>query len=90
MTINEIKQLNEQAGHHFFSPDTMRFFNSRIGSTVKVKGTLAYFVTSERDYAQPRLYSLRVCNLDNGHMDTIGEFQAYQTRAQAMKAMEEI
>ena len=43
-----------------------------------------YFVTSEQfDYRSPRLYTVRVCNLETGDVDTIDEFQGYRSRSTA-------
>jgi hypothetical protein len=91
-TIAKIKQANKEAGQFFFSPDTMRFFRSRVldfvtyGDDQKV-----YFITSEKyvssDYRVQgrRLYTLRAFIVATGRVDTIGEFQAY-TSSRAAKA----
>ena len=81
-TIEEIKQQNSRKGQHFFSDSTMRFFGSRVG--YRVYGG-CYFVTSEKDnYGdQARRYTVRVAYSD-GDIDTMGDFQAFATRAQAV------
>jgi hypothetical protein len=82
--IEEIKRANKEAGHHFFDPDTMRFFGSRVSGEL-VAGR--YFITSEHDfYGTKRLYTLRVANGD-GTVDTVGEFQKYATLAEAKRAL---
>ena len=82
-TTQEIKEANERAGQNWFAPDTMRFFNSRVLSDV-IGGR--YFVTSERyDNASPRLYTVRIAN-DDGTIDTVGEFQRYDTADKAKRA----
>ena len=86
-TIQDIKNANRAAGHHFFSPDTMRFFGSRI-----LRGVIGgkYFITSEqREYDTPRRYTVRVCD-DRGHIDTVGDFHSYDTPAQARAAARKI
>jgi hypothetical protein len=103
MNIENIKKSNAARGFHFFSPDTLRFFSSRIGTTVygvwhfehknyadQVGGQ--YFITSERntmgDY--PRLYTVRRFNPVTGNISTIGGFQAYKTsQGAAKRAMRE-
>lgn len=85
-TIADIKRANKELGHHWFSPDTMRFFSSRV--LREVYGG-RYFVTSEQFYpvlgeAYARRYTIRVA-ADDGSIDTVGEFQAYKT-ARAAKA----
>ena len=77
--------------HHFFDAGATRFFNSRYPQTGIVKDNKAYFVTSEQfDYKSPRLYTVRVCNMETGIVDTIGEFQQYQTSKQAQAAIKKI
>lgn len=77
--------------HHFFDQGATRFFRSRYPQTGIVKDNKAYFATSEQfDYKSPRLYTVRVCDMATGIVDTIGEFQQYQTSAQANAAIKRI
>ena len=73
LSIDEVKRINAQSGHYYFSPDTMRFFNSRIcGELINNR----YFVTSERQHdsmnhaMRPRQYSVREFNFDTGDVRT--------------------
>jgi hypothetical protein len=84
-SVDDIKRANRDHGHHFFDRDTLHFFRSRVHDVVYGG---RYFVTSEQcpfpgDY--PRLYSVRRAN-DDGSIDSVGEFQQYETRAQAHAA----
>lgn len=82
-SINEIIMHHRETGGHFFDASAKRFFSSRIGSVV-IGGR--YFITSEqfdRDNS-PRLYTIRECI--NGSIETVGEFQAYATGAEARAA----
>jgi hypothetical protein len=82
--MESVKRANAALGHYFFSPDTMRFFRSRLPHTVYYG---RYFVTSEQfDYDSPRLYTIRVANPD-GSIDTVGEFQQYRSRSAAVNAI---
>ncbi len=82
-TIQSIINANRAAGQFFFSPDTMRFFNSRVCR--KIIGN--YFVTSERyNLKSPRRYTIRRINED-GHVDTIGEFQQFASSREAYRAI---
>lgn len=86
-TIEEIREANRRAGLFFFSPDTMRFFRSRVGR--EVYGG-RFFVTSEQfDDSSPRLYSVRRAN-DDGSIDTASEFQGYTSGAEARLAAHEL
>jgi hypothetical protein len=77
----EIERANYYAGQHFFEPDTMRFFSSRV-----LDGVYGgrYFVTSERrgfdDYR--RAYTVRVAR-DNGQVETVGDFLDFASSAAA-------
>lgn len=68
-TISEVKAANNALGHHFFAADTMRFFTSKIESTLYKN---QHFLTSEkkcfRDYT--RVYAVRKVNPD-GSITTV-------------------
>lgn len=57
-SITEVKEANKANGFYFFSKDTMRFFSSRVESTLYKNQC---FITSEKkcfdDYT--RVYSIR-------------------------------
>ena len=46
-TISKIRAANKKAGHYFFSPKTMNFFNSKAYGITKTTEKGAYFITSE-------------------------------------------
>src|SRR5689334_10441256 len=77
MTIQQIREANERVGRFFFSPDTMRFFLSRVLPTVYegVGGT--YFITSEQfvgsESTGPRRYTVRRAEAD-GEINTATVF----------------
>ena len=92
--INQVKRANKELGHHWFSRDTMRFFKSRVGTRV-YKGK--YFISSEQFecfgssghgyHIEPRKYTVRIANED-GSIDTVGEFQQFDTYNQAKRYIE--
>lgn len=66
------------AGSHYFSPNTMRFFNSRLHSTRIVSGDLAYFVTSkQQDHmdgtSEPRGWTARVARFERTADERLAE-----------------
>lgn len=69
LSIDEVKRINKESEHYFFSPDTMRFFNSRICGELYNN---RYFVTSERQtdsfkhVLKPRTYTIQEFNFDTG------------------------
>jgi hypothetical protein len=81
-TIEEIREANHRAGLYYFSPDTMRFFKSRVSSRVYPVSDGAYFVTSEKGPNRIRAYSVRLAK-DSGKISTVGEFQEYRSRSGA-------
>ncbi|MCR5888332.1 hypothetical protein LRS06_11270 [Hymenobacter sp. J193] len=79
-----IKAANHNHGGYFFSPDSMRFFHSRVSEKVHQGPGGIYFVTSEQfDDCSPRLYTVRRFNPTSRGIDTAGEFQAHTTSRQA-------
>jgi hypothetical protein len=68
--IAEVKAANKAAGSHFFSPNTMRFFNSIIESSLYKNQC---FITSEKPPHGPRIYRVRkVKGNDGSIIDSIG------------------
>lgn len=55
-SLKDLKEASQAAGHHFFDPDTMRGFGSRLSSVSPYQevhtlagGHAALFITSEQD-----------------------------------------
>ena len=80
--MDKIKQANKNAGQHWFSKGTTRFFNSRVSEKVYEGKNGVFFVTSERmryKPTHPRRYTVRIFDPEHGTVDTHGEFQEYRT-----------
>lgn len=87
MTIREMAQANKAAGNHWFEPDTMRFFASRVSSeTYECADGRWLFVSSECPPRGVRRYTVRSFDPKTAGVDTVGEFQAYATLSQAKRA----
>jgi hypothetical protein len=85
--MDEIREANRRSGGHWFSRDTMRFFNSRVSGQV-IGGR--FFVSSERyDYNAPRLYTIREA-LEDGSIETVGGFQAWTNARDAKRTAESL
>ncbi len=83
-TISDVKAANREVGEHWFERSTMRFFNTRIVSKL-ISGR--YFVTAERmDDTRRFKYTVRSAEPD-GSIDTVGEFQQYDSKEDAMIAV---
>jgi hypothetical protein len=83
-SIDHIKRANAESGGHWFSPETLRFFGTRVHSTLYGG---RYFVTSEFtgfDRAD-RAFTVREAR-PNGHIRTASEFLQYSTRDAAHRA----
>lgn len=86
-TIQDIKEANARMGMYFFEKKAMRFFSSRIlAQTFDNGANGVFFVTSERGPNGVRAYSVRKFLPTTGDIETVGEFQGYATRKQAMTA----
>ena len=81
LTLTDIKNNNKKAGKNWFDKDTMRFFKSRIESKLYSDNT---FITSEQQsYQHPREYTIRIA-LNNGiDIESVGEFQQFESFYQA-------
>ena len=72
-TIRKIKKANKDGGGYFFSPSTMRFFNSKVEDKVYEGIGGIYFVTSERGpLGDGRRYTPRKFNPEIGDCGTAG------------------
>jgi len=69
MTIADVKRINADAGYYFFSKETMRFFGTRVVSSLYQNNT---FITS--DYTgferNSRKFTVRVFNENTGEVKT--------------------
>ena len=75
----KFKKVCRAAGSHWFSPATMRFFNTEVLTWRMLPDGHALFVTSERySLSHERRYSLRFAHQD-GRVETLGPFGAYAT-----------
>lgn len=90
-TSADVRRTADTLGSPFFSPDSMRFFNSRMLNVFRAlneDGTHGLFVTSERFDDDPRDYRVReyrfVC--EEFRVDTLRRFP---TRAQAERFVRE-
>lgn len=81
LTMDDVKRNNRESGQFFFSPDTMKFFKSRIESgLLKEK----YFITSEQaEKWSPRLFTIRKYDPTEHDIRTVGGFQEFKTRKDA-------
>lgn len=89
MTIEQIQQINCRKGFYFFSPDTMRFFRSRVLSQTFPSPHGVYFVTSEQfvgsdGHKAPRRFTVRAFNPESGDIHTVQPFNSL-ARSKALR-----
>jgi hypothetical protein len=90
MDFEQFKKFNAEKGRHWFEPDTIRFFGSKFYPDDQFKND-GYFISSEQNDAEnPRYYTIRQGDFENGKVDTIGEFLEYKTLSKARSALKEI
>ena len=82
MTIADIKQKLSAGGNHFFDKDTIRFFGSRVESSLYKNNT---FITSEYTGFERtnRAYTVRYYNEQKNNVETISKFGAFSTKEAA-------
>lgn len=81
-----VKRANQAAEQFWFTPETLRFFNSRM-ETDLIGGR--WFVTSETPGDEPRRFTVREA-LPSGHIATVGEFRQYASKAEARTAIRDL
>jgi len=79
----EVRRRNAEANGHWFEPGTIRFFRSRVGSTLYGG---RFFISSERGPDEVRRYSIREAKED-GHIYTVGQFGRFRSWNGAAKAV---
>jgi hypothetical protein len=87
-SMADFKAANKASGRFWFSPDTMRFFRSKVEGGLISFGSRQFFITSEQFVpsegpADPRKFTVREA-LADGSVDTVGEFQGFATKDAAV------
>ena len=75
-TIAEVKEINNENGYCFFSKDSMKFFGTKVESTVYPNNT---FITSDfTDFERnKRGFTVRKFDPKTGSIDTVGKFNGF-------------
>lgn len=83
-SISEIKVANEALGQTWFGKSETAFFNTKVHEGV-IMGR--FFITSDSpdDLPESRRYSVRRAD-DEGRIETVGDFMAYETKDAARHA----
>lgn len=89
-SLSEIRRANELAGLYFFSPDTLRFFRSRVSDRIHRGPGGIFLVTSEQAPDSPRRWTVRRFHPETASVDTVGAFEAYGNAAEAHRVAREL
>lgn len=87
-TVNSITEANRKAGYHWFDPDTMRCFGTRVLSEVYQGPGGVFFVTSDKQFDGSRGYTVRRFDPEGANIKTHGQLCGY-TKAGATAAAKE-
>ena len=94
ISMADVQNANARAGLHWFEPDTMRFFRSRVGSTIYEGPGGVFFVSSEQfvgsQGAAPRAYTVRVFVTGTGAVDTADKDFNERSRSSAVQHAQEL
>jgi hypothetical protein len=87
-TMADVKAANAAAGQYFFFRSTMRFFGSRVESSLYTGG---YFITSEKAgfTSAQRRFTIRRETADHS-IETVSKFLEYRTIEIARVALRKI
>ncbi len=87
MTFEEFRYKAERSGFHFFDPQTMQWWKTRVSvSSWRVIGNSGLFITSDV-IAGVRRFTIRRGDLITGAVKTFGTLGEFVTLAQAKRAM---
>jgi len=90
LTIGDIKDLNRKAGQHWFSPDTMKFFKSKVPNDWEGLVGNRFFITSEKSPYDKRKYTIREWKGRTKSIDSVGDFNKLNTKAQAERVLKKL
>lgn len=85
-TWERMKEANTEAGRYWFTPDSMRFFDTRLETPLYERSGGVYFMTSEKPPHGPRIFSVRRFDIRDSAVDNIGDFGL--SKAHALKILE--
>ena len=87
-TVNAIKDAMRARGSHWFDPDTMRFFGTRVLPTVYQGPGGVYFVTEDDQYdrALPKRFTVRSFHETTKEIETMGKVGDHRTAEFAQEA----
>lgn len=89
--ITQVKAANKAGGYFWFSPDTVRFFNSRVES--RVKGGHYWVESIQGDADWPRQYRIAIVDDDGSirwRADADHTPVEYRSKRAALTALDDL
>ena len=84
LNIYSISDVKRHHDGHWFSPETMRFFSSKVSDVVYPGVENVFFVSSEQfksySFDCPRKFTVRKFNIKTKDINTVGEFNEIESR----------
>jgi hypothetical protein len=91
-TLREAKRLSKERGLHWFSPETVEFFGTKVYEDTFTPGEgVTYFISSEisSPHTEPteRRYTVRSIDWKTARVKTIGSYLGHATYEDALTLM---
>lgn len=87
--VIEFYERARPAGH-WFDAKTLRFFGSRLPKVAYLTNAGVLFISSELDFDRVRRYYNVRRQKVNGDIETVGKFNEYRSRAEALNAARQL
>ena len=88
-TMDDVKRFNQEVGNYWFTPETMKFFDSCIESELYRTSLGYFFITSEQAFeSHSRFFTVRQVQ-ESGSIKTVGSFQQFKIFEEAEEFLHE-
>lgn len=86
LSMADVRRIAVEKGSHWFDPDTMRFFGTRMGREVYNGPGGVFLVTSEQPPHGPRTYTVRRFDPSDATFSNAGGFGSHEAGASARRS----
>jgi hypothetical protein len=84
--IEQIKRDHRAIGGHWFDPDSMKFFRTRLFEPTRLTDEGELFISSDSNGSDPRAYTVRLAR-PTGEIQTASGFMYYGTKRRTERAI---
>lgn len=85
-SMAELRKKSLSSGNHFFSPANMKFFSSKVETSL-IAGR--YFITSDRNHRNEKAFTIRMAK-DDASILTVGSFGQFKTKEDAKNYLKKL